>query len=142
VIDGTLGESANNNRCASAISKCGGWDVLDSQDRGSHPRIKCDPGHYHWLIHEEKMRLTSIIAFSIGLASCNSTPASKREAVTEEYVVGSYEQSLKAYQLCAAQNPDDLNKCSGLGRVMEADKRRYEKSLHNTEFPVSVLNNH
>jgi hypothetical protein len=72
------------------------------------------------------MRGWFLIVGLIGLAGCNSAQSAKREA-DQEYAVGSYEQSLKAYQLCVAQSGDDPEKCSALARVMEADKRRFEK---------------
>jgi hypothetical protein len=72
------------------------------------------------------MRYLILLIGLISFAGCNSAPSVKK-ASDQEYVIGSYEQSLKAYQLCAARNPDDPEKCSALSRVMEADKKRYEK---------------
>jgi hypothetical protein len=62
----------------------------------------------------------------IGVAGCNSASTVKK-AGDQDYAVGSYEQSIKAYQLCAEQHPADPEKCSALSRVMEADKNRYDK---------------
>ncbi len=72
------------------------------------------------------MRLMLLLLCAAACASCNS-PQAARQAATEEYAVGSYEQSLEAYQLCAAQNADNSQKCSALARVIEADRKRYEK---------------
>jgi hypothetical protein len=72
------------------------------------------------------MRHLRAIAAMIGLSACNSAQSAKKEA-EQEYAVGSYEQSLKAYQLCSAENKAEPEKCSALARVLEADKKRYEK---------------
>ncbi|QGM98407.1 hypothetical protein [Methylocystis parvus] len=72
------------------------------------------------------MRHLIAIVGLIGLTGCNSAQSAKKEA-EQEYAVGSYEQSLKAYQLCSAQNRDEPEKCGALARVMEADKKRYER---------------
>lgn len=72
------------------------------------------------------MRHFSVIIVLAGLAGCNSAQSAKKEA-EQEYAVSSYEQSLKAYQLCAEQNRDDPEKCSALARVMEADRKRYDR---------------
>ncbi|WP_457796273.1 hypothetical protein [Methylocystis sp. S23] len=72
------------------------------------------------------MRHLLVIVGLIGLAGCNSAQSAK-QAAEQEYAVTSYEQSLKAYQLCAAQNQDDLQRCGALARVIEADKKRYDK---------------
>ncbi len=72
------------------------------------------------------MRFLLLTILSIGLAACNSAQSAKTVA-NEEYAIGSYEQSLKAYQLCVEQNPGDQQKCSALARVMEADKKRYDR---------------
>lgn len=61
----------------------------------------------------------------IGLAGCNSGSGAKK-ALDQEYVVDSYEQSLKAYQLCMGQHSREPEKCGALARVMETDKKRYE----------------
>lgn len=67
------------------------------------------------------------LALMLALSACNSAQSVKEEA-NREYAVGSYEQSLEAYQLCAAHHPDAPQKCSALSRVIEADKKRYEKT--------------
>lgn len=72
------------------------------------------------------MRHFLLLPFAAALAGCNSAQG-VTQAATEEYAVGSYEQSLEAYQLCAARNADDPQKCSALARVIEADRKRYEK---------------
>lgn len=72
------------------------------------------------------MRYLALFVGFVSLAGCN-TAQSARKAVDQEYAIGSYEQSLKAYQLCAEQNSGDPDKCSALARVMEADRKRYEK---------------
>jgi hypothetical protein len=73
------------------------------------------------------MRCLRLAALTLALAGCNSAQ-SARQAANEEYAVDSYEQSLQAYQLCARQNADDPQKCSALARVIEADRKRYEKT--------------
>jgi hypothetical protein len=73
------------------------------------------------------MRRLFLIASLIGLAACNSAPGAK-DAASGEYAVQSYEQSLAAYQICAAQNTSDPDRCAALARVIEADKKRYESS--------------
>ncbi len=72
------------------------------------------------------MRYLGLAALMFGLAACNGAQSAK-DAANREYAVGSYEQSLEAYQLCAEHNPNDPQKCSALSRVIEADKKRYEK---------------
>jgi hypothetical protein len=72
------------------------------------------------------MRRLIFILLPIMLAGCNSLHGGK-EAANEEYAVDSYEQSVAAYQLCASQNPNNPEKCSALARVLDADKKRYEK---------------
>ncbi|WP_424361841.1 hypothetical protein [Methylocystis parvus] len=72
------------------------------------------------------MRHLILIAGLIGLAGCNSASGAKK-AAEQEYAVGSYEQSMRAYQICAEQNPGDPEKCSALSRMMEADRKRYDK---------------
>lgn len=72
------------------------------------------------------MRYLRLAALALVLAGCNSVQTAK-QAANEEYAVGSYEQSLEAYQLCAQQNANDPQKCSALARVIEADKKRYDK---------------
>lgn len=72
------------------------------------------------------MRHLWLAAVALMLAGCNSLQ-NAQQAENEEYTVGSYEQSLEAYQLCARQNAGDPQKCSALARVIEADKRRYDK---------------
>ncbi|PPD42972.1 MAG: hypothetical protein CTY15_11370 [Methylocystis sp.] len=74
------------------------------------------------------MRVVLIAVLAALSTGCNSPQAAK-EAATQEYAVGSYEQSLEAYQLCAARNADDPQKCSALARVIDADKKRYEKTM-------------
>lgn len=66
----------------------------------------------------------AIVALALG--GCTSAQ-NAQQAANEEYAVGSYEQSLEAYQLCARQNAADPQKCSALARVIEADKQRYDK---------------
>ncbi|WP_442754305.1 hypothetical protein ACNHKD_15110 [Methylocystis sp. JAN1] len=72
------------------------------------------------------MRYLILIAGLAALAACNSASNARKEA-DQEYAVGSYEQSMKAYQLCAEQNPGNPEKCSALSRVMDADRKRYDK---------------
>lgn len=72
------------------------------------------------------MRHFWLAALALTLAGCNSLQ-NPQQAANEEYAVDSYEQSLEAYQLCARQNAGDPQKCSALARVIEADKRRYDK---------------
>lgn len=72
------------------------------------------------------MRYLGLAALILALSACNSAQSAK-DAATREYAVGSYEQSLEAYQLCVAHNPNDQQKCSALSRVIDADKKRYEK---------------
>lgn len=72
------------------------------------------------------MRYPVLAVLFVALSGCNGVQAAKN-AANEEYAVGSYEQSLAAYQICAAQNTDDPQKCSALARVIEADRKRYEK---------------
>lgn len=72
------------------------------------------------------MRYLGVAIFMLALSGCNSAKSAK-ESANREYAVGSYEQSLQAYQLCAEQNPDNQQKCSALSRVIEADRKRYEK---------------
>lgn len=73
------------------------------------------------------MRYLRLAALTLALAGCNSAQ-SARQAASEEYAVDAYEQSLQAYQLCAQQNAADPQKCSALARVIDADKKRYEKT--------------
>lgn len=68
----------------------------------------------------------SLAILALALSGCNSLQ-NAQQAANEEYAVDSYEQSLEAYQLCARQNSGDPQKCSALARVIEADKRRYDK---------------
>lgn len=72
------------------------------------------------------MRHLRPVAFMLALSACNSAQTAK-DVANREYAVGSYEQSLEAYQLCSARNPGDPEKCSALSRVIEADRKRYEK---------------
>ncbi len=72
------------------------------------------------------MRYLSLAVLALALGGCNSAQ-NAQQATNEEYAVGSYEQSLEAYQLCARQNAAAPQKCSALARVIEADKQRYEK---------------
>lgn len=72
------------------------------------------------------MRNLILIAGLVALAGCNSASSAKK-AAEQEYAIGSYEQSMRAYQLCAEQNPGEPEKCSALSRVMEADRKRYDK---------------
>lgn len=73
------------------------------------------------------MRYMLLLILLGAAAGCNSVPGSK-QAANEEYAVDSYEQSLAAYQLCASQHADEPSACGALARVMEADKKRYEKT--------------
>ena len=73
---------------------------------------------YLWLVS---------LALALALAGCNS-PQLAQQAANAEYAIDSYEQSLEAYQLCLRQNADDQQKCGALARVIEADKKRYDKS--------------
>lgn len=73
------------------------------------------------------MRYLGVAVLMLGLTGCNSSPQSVKDAVNREYAVSSYEQSLEAYQICVAQNPNDQQKCSALARVIDADRKRYEK---------------
>ena len=72
------------------------------------------------------MRYLRLAAVTLALSGCNSAQNARR-AASEEYAVDSYGQSLEAYQLCARENADDPQKCSALARVIDADKKRYEK---------------
>jgi hypothetical protein len=72
------------------------------------------------------MRRAICVLLPIVLSGCNSLHGAK-EAANEEYAVDSYEQSVAAYQLCAAENKGDPDKCSALARVLEADRKRYDK---------------
>jgi hypothetical protein len=67
------------------------------------------------------------IALIFALSACNSAQSAK-EASNREYAVESYEQSLQAYQLCAERYPNEPQRCAALSRVIEADKKRYEKT--------------
>jgi hypothetical protein len=72
------------------------------------------------------MRGLLCILVPIALAGCNSLHGAK-EAANEEYALDSYEQSVAAYQLCASQNPKEPEKCHALARVLEADKKRFDR---------------
>lgn len=73
------------------------------------------------------MRYLRLAALTLALAGCNSTQA-EHKFENAEYAIDSYEQSLQAYQLCTQQNAGDPQKCGALARVIEADKKRYDKS--------------
>jgi hypothetical protein len=73
------------------------------------------------------MRRLFLFVSVIGLAACNSAGGVK-DTGNGEYSVQSYEQSLAAYQICAAQNTSDPERCAALTRVIEADKKRYESN--------------
>jgi hypothetical protein len=66
-------------------------------------------------------------ALTLALAGCNSAKTA-RQVENAEYAIDSYEQSQEAYQLCVRQNPGDPQKCGALLRVIEADKKRYDKA--------------
>jgi hypothetical protein len=68
-----------------------------------------------------------ILFLSIGLAGCNSLQSGK-DAANQEYAADSFQQSLEAYNICVKENPNDQQKCGALARVLEADKKRYEKN--------------
>lgn len=72
------------------------------------------------------MRYMGVAVLMLALAGCNSAQGA-REAANREYAVDSYEQSLQAYQLCVEQNPGDQQKCSAVARLIDADRKRYEK---------------
>ncbi len=72
------------------------------------------------------MRYLGVAVLMLALSGCNSAQSAK-DAANREYAVNSYEQSLEAYQLCVAQNPNDQQKCSAVARVIDADRKRYEK---------------
>jgi hypothetical protein len=72
-------------------------------------------------------RCVLLFSVALGLASCNSA-RNANDAANKEYATDSYQQSLEAYRICAAQNPNDPQKCDALSRVVEADKKRYEKN--------------
>jgi hypothetical protein len=73
------------------------------------------------------MRLLRLAALTLALAGCAGTQA-ERKFENAEYAIDAYEQSQEAYQLCLRQNAGDPQKCSALLRVIEADKKRYDKS--------------
>ncbi|MEK4034942.1 hypothetical protein WOC76_09030 [Methylocystis sp. IM3] len=72
------------------------------------------------------MRYLGVAVLMLALSGCNSAKSVKDEA-NREYAVNSYEQSLEAYQLCVAQHPNDQQRCSAVARVIDADRKRYEK---------------
>jgi hypothetical protein len=72
------------------------------------------------------MRYMRLAIFLFALSGCNSAQRAK-DVANQEYALGSYEQSLEAYQLCAEQNAKDPQKCSALARVIDADRKRFEK---------------
>lgn len=72
------------------------------------------------------MRYLCLVALAVALSACNSAQTVK-DSANREYAVNSYEQSLEAYQLCAERNKSEPQKCSALSRVIEADKKRYDK---------------
>ncbi len=72
------------------------------------------------------MRYLGVAGLTLALAGCNSVQNAK-ESANREYAVDSYEQSLQAYQLCVEQNPNDQQKCSAVARIIDADRKRYEK---------------
>jgi hypothetical protein len=73
------------------------------------------------------MRYLRLAALTLTLAGCNSAQTAQQVS-NAEYAIDSYEQSVEAYQLCIRQNADDPQKCGALARVIEADKKRYDKS--------------
>jgi len=73
------------------------------------------------------MRSFSLVVFSFLLAASGGALAASDDAAGEDYAIDSYEQSLKAYQLCAARNAAKPQNCSGLARLIEADKKRFER---------------
>lgn len=75
------------------------------------------------------MRRLFLFVAVIGLIGCNSPGA--RDATNAQYAADSYQQSLSAYRICAAQNANDPQKCDALAHVMEADKKRYETTARN-----------
>ncbi len=72
------------------------------------------------------MRYLGAAVLMLAAAGCNSAQSAKDRA-NREYAVNSYEQSLEAYQLCVEQNRNDQQKCSALSRIIDADRKRYEK---------------
>jgi hypothetical protein len=72
------------------------------------------------------MRYMGLAVLALALAGCNSAQGA-RDSANREYAVDSYEQSLQAYQLCVEQNPGDQQKCSAVARLIDADRKRYEK---------------
>jgi hypothetical protein len=73
------------------------------------------------------MRYLRLAALILTLAGCNSARTTQ-QVESAEYAIDSYEQSQEAYQLCTRQNPDNPQKCGALLRVIEADKKRYDKA--------------
>ncbi len=73
------------------------------------------------------MRRLLLLMMSLTLTACNSAGTSTKDIAKENYAREVYAQSLKAYQLCAAENAGAQEKCRGLLLVMENDKKRYEK---------------
>jgi hypothetical protein len=63
----------------------------------------------------------------LSLAGCSGGNQTAKVAANREFAVESYEQSLGAYQLCQERNAGDPQKCSALARVLEADRKRFEK---------------
>jgi hypothetical protein len=72
-----------------------------------------------------------ILAAALALLSGCNGAASMRQAANQEYAVESYEQSLEAYRICKERHPDDPQTCNALAQVIDADRRRYDKSAGN-----------
>jgi hypothetical protein len=62
------------------------------------------------------------------LAGCGGGGQVAKTVANRDFAVASYEQSLAAYQICAERNAGDSQKCSALARVLEADRKRFEKA--------------
>ncbi|WP_036285093.1 hypothetical protein [Methylocystis sp. ATCC 49242] len=78
------------------------------------------------------MRFLLLAAFSFAFIGGGNALAADDETAKEDYALEAYEQSLKAYQLCAARNSANPQNCSALARVIEADKKRFE--MNNSGF--------
>jgi hypothetical protein len=72
-------------------------------------------------------RALFIFAASLLMASCGGGGQAVKTVANRDFAVASYEQSLAAYQICAERNGGDSQKCSALARVLEADRKRFEK---------------
>jgi hypothetical protein len=73
------------------------------------------------------MHRVLFIAAALLLASCGGGNQAAKTVATREFATEAYEQSLSAHQLCVERNGGDSQKCSALARVLEADRKRFEK---------------